>query len=385
MGELRYTSFYDHNEIYIQNNTKDNTFDKVQHHWEDDLVRFTIRPFLKELLTHKKDNIRILNIGAGLGQGFEILSKVQQSTSSLSFPKNYLLPEENIELFMGLDSHYEYIEKANEIYQEKKKVRFIRANYGKGLGLFKEVEAPFDIYFSGDGVLSHLDVKELFQVLGDVCTHGTNQSLLVWDFLGKDALVKKYGNTSEKYTFWTKGSLQTFIEQLQANTGVKLDLLTVVDRSILIASATQDRKYGYLLEPVREGVNTLLDRSGCTDLTRLMIQENKLSSSYNKKQKTFFKELVGSWNLFIQYALQRFEKNINPKTIKGWRSFSKTLQFGLMTLDRLIKDTEWIEYEDRRANIIEPHIAYVLRSLEFEMQKGLGCGQYLSAVLRIQK
>jgi hypothetical protein len=42
-------------------------------------------------------------------------------------------------------------------------------------------------------------------------------------------------------------------------------------------------------------------------------------------------------------------------------------------------------YGEPRANIIEPQLGYALRSLEINMQQGIGCGHGLVAFLKITK
>jgi hypothetical protein len=45
----------------------------------------------------------------------------------------------------------------------------------------------------------------------------------------------------------------------------------------------------------------------------------------------------------------------------------------------------WMWFGDVRANVIEPQLGYALRSLEHNLQRGLGCGHGLLVVLQIVK
>jgi hypothetical protein len=69
--------------------------------------------------------------------------------------------------------------------------------------------------------------------------------------------------------------------------------------------------------------------------------------------------------------------------LEGWRDFPAPLQVALLTVDRIMDSVAWIDVGDIRANIVEPQLAYVLRRLEHTLQRGLGCGHGLVAVLRI--
>lgn len=71
--------------------------------------------------------------------------------------------------------------------------------------------------------------------------------------------------------------------------------------------------------------------------------------------------------------------------MENWSEFSSHLQYVLMVIDRVINDTEWMWYGEPRANIIEPQLGYALRSLESNMQKGLGCGHGFIVILKVNK
>ncbi|MEO1652216.1 MAG: class I SAM-dependent methyltransferase, partial [Bacteroidota bacterium] len=166
---------------------------------------------------------------------------------------------------------------------------------------------------------------------------------------------------------------------------VSLEILKVTDRSILVASPEENRQYGNLFKHIRQSVNSLLEFNTRTDLNKLILKPEIFPESSRQRVHNFFKEIVFCWNLMIKYTRRRLEKDINPYDLKGWEGFPQSLQFGLLTTHRLVNDTEWIMYGDVRANMIEPHLAYVLRSLEFDLQKGLGCGQDISTVIRVKK
>jgi hypothetical protein len=40
---------------------------------------------------------------------------------------------------------------------------------------------------------------------------------------------------------------------------------------------------------------------------------------------------------------------------------------------------------DARANIIEPSLGYALRELEMRLQRGIGCGHGLVAILELER
>ncbi|MGP0128494.1 MAG: hypothetical protein ACTMUB_04265 [cyanobacterium endosymbiont of Rhopalodia musculus] len=54
-------------------------YDNVRTYWEDQLTRIVLRPFLSDLVDNRRKNnqgIRIVDLGCGAGQGYDILTKM---------------------------------------------------------------------------------------------------------------------------------------------------------------------------------------------------------------------------------------------------------------------------------------------------------------------
>ncbi|MDX2302777.1 MAG: hypothetical protein NW226_08245 [Microscillaceae bacterium] len=388
MGELRHAGSYQFMEPSYK--AEDTFFpkDHVKTFWEDELLQFAVRSSIKKLVQKKqKENkrLRILEFGSKLGEGYDVLTKIKKDHACLQLQVEYILSEDSIELFLGLDTDHQRIEKANELTRHKKHARFIRTDYSEGMGLFKEVEAPFDIYFSREGAISELTIYELRDLMKDMIEHAASDSLLILDFKGKYAILHSFLLDHSEFTFWTGTEIQQFFKSLEEETGVQLEILRLMDRSILIASSQENRQYGHLFKHIRQAVNSLFEFNIRTDLQKLILKPEMFPNTSQAKIDHFFQELISWWNLIIQYAIKRFEQPLPPKELREWDNFPQAIQFGLLTLDRLIKDNEWIAYGDVRANLLEPHIGYMLRSLEFELQQGLGCGQNLSVIVQLKK
>lgn len=389
MGELRYAEFYTPQEQKPPLDPLQGSPDFVRVHWEDELMQFALRPYLRKMVRQKlqkEQQIRILDFGAGFGHNFPLLSKIKNKSSISEQYPSYILPEEFIELYLGLDMDYQIVEEANDAYRTKKKVRFIRYDYGRGLGPFKD-DAPFDLYYSSYGALSQLSPNALRLLIQDIAEQAQDGSLLVLDFKGKNSIFNcLMMQPNDDYPYpWVGEDIEYFIKDIQSRLGIGLDILKKIDRSIFMASSVEQQHAAHLIKPIREAINSLLTPFQRTDLQKLLIKPETFEECQDSRADAFFCKLSQSWNLLIKYAQKRFERELKPQELRNWDEFPPSLQFGLLTLDRILKDTEWIAYGDPRANIIEPHIAYVLRSFEHEMQSGLGCGHYLSLILRIRK
>jgi hypothetical protein len=119
-----------------------------------------------------------------------------------------------------------------------------------------------------------------------------------------------------------------------------------------------------------------------TELERLRVGAQP--SSGIPEIDELFRTLVSSRNQVIAFTQQRLKgQRIDLVALEGWRGFPPALQLALMTMDRIVDSVAWIDIGDPRANIVEPQLAYVLQRLVHSLQRGLGCGHGLIAVLRV--
>lgn len=388
MRGLQKSKFDNNSGLYVQAELKTEEPDFVRRYWEDELIRHSLKPFVQELVAEKSaqnKKIRILDLGCAKGHGYEILTKINSNFYDLTLNKSYVLPEDQIGSYIGLDLHYEDVEQANESYRHKKNVRFFKTDLRSGLGPWKAGEPAFDIYFSSYGALSALKPAELYHLLRDVCKHAGSGSLLVIDLMGEGNISNRFAAPQTTHTYWNFDSVKSLLREIHQSLATGMELLRKTDRSILIAYHKSNLLLGSTFKTIRNSVNSLFKSGERTNLSKLLLSTDFIASDEKGIEDKCLIRLISSWNLFVKYAIRRIEKQIPQKTPEGWETLNKTLQFGIQTLDRLLEDTSWIAYGDTRANIIEPHIAYVLRSLEYELQNGTGNGQHLSLILKIHK
>ncbi|GAB4395787.1 MAG: hypothetical protein OHK0053_06500 [Microscillaceae bacterium] len=355
--------------------------DNLRKYWENELIQFTLRPHLKKCLASlpKGQGLRILEIGVGPQDAYRLLTQIPVQAASLDLEVEHVLQPDQISLYLGIDPEYDWVERANEIHRYDKKVRFIRADYERGMGILKQAEAPFDLYFSKFGGLSLLHEEALKRLLIDISEHARPQSLIFLDLKGEYAVRNR---TLEHTKCWSVKGIQHLLEVVKAETGVGLKTLKILDRTLLVAypgDADQSEAPN-----LRKAVNRLFQKDVRTDLRSLIVPSHFGQAFPKQSVREFFHYLGACWNILVQYAEHRLQRETPPQHLASWEQMPPSLQFGLLTLDRIIRDTQWMAYGDRRANLIEPHLAYALRSLEYELQPGLGCGEDLCVVLEVQ-
>ena len=389
-------------------------YDNVRTYWEDQLTRIAFRPFLLDLVERRrKENrgVRILDLGCGSGQGYEILVKIDSRDLDLGLQHERVLPEDNIDLYYGVDISQPMVDKGEVLFADKPNVKFAQLDLRDGLGKIKTAEKPFDIYFSSYAALSHLSKQQLHNLLQDISAHGTNESLVVLDLVGRysiewpqfwsanseDEKVRDYTMSYlysepvrerldiEKFPlrFWTGNEVRELTQGITAETGVGLEVLKLMDRSILVGRHTDTREYNQQLQPIRRLSNCLHEDYFRTDLQTLMLDERMVPN--HPEVAPFLHSLIKAWNILVDYTQKRLRNEIQLTDLRDWDEFPKPLHFALMTMDRVIADVGWMWYGDPRANIIEPQLGYALRTLEYEMQTGMGCGHGLLAILQVQK
>jgi SAM-dependent methyltransferase len=388
-------------------------YDNVRIYWEDQLTRFTVRPFLSDLVSRKQithERVRIVDLGCGAGQGYEILTKINKKDLDLGLHHDRVLPENELE-YLGLDISQAMVDKGNAIYEEEPPVRFIQGDLNDGLAAIKE-ESPFDMYFSSYGSLSHLDIEALERLLTDICTHSRDGSLVVLDLLGRYSIewpgywdaksdVDKFRDYSMSYLnsefaleqeidhfplrFWTGEEVEALVGGLRSKTGTGIEVSKKFDRSLMVGRHVDTGEYNPKLKPIRRAANSLHEDYMRTDLAKLILSRDMFPIHPDPQISSLFDELIMNWNILVEFCQKRLERRVALIDLAGWAEFSAPLQFGLMTIDRVINDTEWMWSGDPRANIIEPQLGYALRDLESKLQQGLGCGHGLLVILKIRK
>lgn len=397
--------------------------DNVRSYWEDQLTRLTLRPYITKLVERTRDEgrkVRILDLGCGAGQGYELLTKIDQRDLDLGLYHQRVLTAADLDCYLGIDLSKSMVERGNELYATNPVVRFQQGDLNDGLRAVA-AEAPFDLYFCAYGSLSHLETNSLRQLLADTLRHAANGTLIVMDLLGRNSLewpaywtattdAEKYRTYSMSYLYrnqanlipfgveierfpmryWTGDEIDALVDDLNHGQpyrlpGCRLTVHKKFDRSIFVGRHIDTGEYNSHLRPMRRLVNQLHEDYMRTDLDELFWHPAHLVTHPDARVNQFFEQLLFCWNTLVDFAARRLHGKLSLAGLRAWDSYPAPLQFALMTIDRVINSTEWIWDGDPRANMIEPQLGYTLRSLEHKLQQGLGCGHGLLAVLEVQK
>jgi SAM-dependent methyltransferase len=350
--------------------------------------------------------VRILDLGCGAGQAYGLLTRIDQQGLNVDDAARFVLPDERIGLYLGLDLSQAMVDRGRRNYAALDHVRFEHADLRDGLAAVA-TEPPFDIYASSYGSLSHLDTAGLANCLRDVVRHAAPGAIVVLDLMGRyspewpgywsaatDAEKVRPYSMSYLYAdrddtgierfpirFWTGAEISALCAGLAIDTGVAVEPLELVDRSVFVGRHVDTREYGCRLPPLRGLVNRLYERTIRTPIEELHV--DWCPAPPDAAAAGFFRTLTESWNQVIDFTLARMSRRIDPGTLPGWPSFTPALKAALATMDQVVGSAGTIDVGDTRADVVEPQLAYVLQRLELTLQGGLGCGHGLLAVLRV--
>ena len=387
-------------------------YDNVRTYWEDQVTRLALRSFVKERVEFAKAQgrgVRVLDLGCGAGHGYELLTSIPQKDLGLEVSLRHVLPPDRVAWYLGLDISESMVHQGRENYRDVPNVSFELADMREGLGPALS-EPPFDIYFSSYGSMSHLDTASLRWCLGEILRHAQSGALVVLDLVGRyspewpaywhaedDAdKVRDYSMSYlyqeeerrngeiERFPlrFWIGPEVRDLCLELSDASGVQMQVVRSVDRSLFVGRHVDTREYGCSLPPLRRVVNSLYEVDVRTKLDRLRVNYRPVPCA--DELNLFFASLAACWNRLVDFTIERLPGNrVDLVAMDGWQEFPPALQVALMNMDRVVDSVAWIRAGDVRANIVEPQLAYLLRSLEHATQYGQGCGHALVAILRV--
>jgi SAM-dependent methyltransferase len=386
--------------------------DNVRAYWEDELTRNALRPFMRERRTScaaAGRGLRVLDLGCGAGQGHDLITQIRQNDLSVDEVQPHVIEPADLELYLGVDLSPSMVQQGRANYRDLGNMRFEEADLREDLGPAAH-EAPFDIYFSSYGALSHLSASELEARLVQIARHAAPGALVVLDLIGRfspewpgywhanteSEKVRPYSmsylfaeeerasGTIETFPlrFWTGREVRTLCSKVSSEARKPLHVRELFDRSIFVGRHVDTREYGTRLPPLRRLVNSLYEHNVRTPLEQLQIDYEPVHEAGHLNE--VFGRLSHCWNTVADFARRRLGgARVDLVQMNGWREFPPALQMALVTLDRIVDSVAWMDAGDVRANFIEPQLAYVLQRMQYHLQQGLGCGHGLVAVLSI--
>jgi SAM-dependent methyltransferase len=400
---------------YVKKSGLSGKYDNVRRFWEDEVTRLFLRPYLKEIVdenARKLERLRILDLGCGAGDGYDLLTGITAKDVGIYEYAVTLINQDLLGFYKGIDLNMDLISQAIELYGSNDKVVFTQGNLSAGFDVDDE---PFDVYFSSYGTMSHFTSEQMVKLLADIAAHSENGALVVLDWLGRYSYEWQdlwSLNTDEEdfmdyrisYIYPPEErdsvNIQSFplkllsgkevmdiVKGAEAISGAEIAVEKLFDRSMFVGRHMDTGDYNSHCTPVREAVNSLLEPNIRTDLTSLIVDyvPRRGFAELNR----FFEKFTTSWNTLVKHTIEflaQYEEDSGQaeNSLDLYKFYPEALRKAVATMQRVVNTTGDLP-GDARANIMEPQLAYALRSLEMELQSGAGTGHGLGGILKINR
>ncbi len=384
--------------------------DNARKFWEDIFVKKVCSTFVEAALSGKK-KLRILDIGAGAGDGFDILTHIPPPNPISADNRHFLMEQQEVDKYIGIDVSQSLISKGRKRFRRNSNVVFEYGDAREGLPYPALKEKPFDLYVSFYNSLSHLEPEVLRRLLAQVFRHCRNGSVVIMELHGKFSPAwPKYWAEEKKmlpYTmsyylpeesekkkidwfnvcYWSVDELKKKLNSAAKESGADIGRFYTFDRSIFIGRHIDTGILSTKSLPLRYQVNRLLDHNYRADISQLKIDLDHLEG-YKDINPATWERIVDyqrQWNRVV-YLLEA----LNVKDDVKVKSFIENTDIELMSdelkfVTWLFRNADRFPVVDFWASVIGPQVAVILRNIEMSYSQGAGCGHGLIFAAEVLK
>ncbi len=408
--------------LYAKKSGLTGKYDNVRRLWEDEITRQYLRPHLQQLVDRRQRamrRIRILDLGCGSADGYELLAGIRDRDADLKQLEVDLLSPGVLGLYKGIDLNQELLDQAREIYGGHPKLVFEQGDFTHGVPL-EAGEEPYDLYFTSFGTCSHNnDDETMIELLTDIARRTEEYSLVHCDWLGRysyewqtlwthdlnenrnmDYVVSYIYEKEEREArrdelqhltlrLMCRQETEAIVQEASRRSGATIQPLRFYDRSLLTGRHMDTGDYNPAAQPLRAAVNSLHEMNTRTNLNELLLD-------YAPKQgfdflNRFFEHLQICWNYVVLYTeqlLALYDENTDEFTgpIPDPPPACPTMVLEMLDrMKRVVQGTGWYKMGLPRENVIEQQLGYALRHVVMHLQQGQGCAHGHVGILEIDK
>lgn len=397
-------------------------YDNVRRLWEDEITRISLRPHLDRLIERKQSQmqrVRILDLGCGSADGYELLTGVRHRDADLQEVEIALLTPSVLGYYKGIELNEELIQQANTIYGDNAKLAFEQADFTQGLPSADD-ERLYDLYFTSYGTCSHHnDDETMISLLAEIAQRTEDYCVIVCDWLGRysyewqtlwtndlsenrnmDYVVSYIYEKEEReqlrdqldhlyLRLVSRQEAEGIVAEASKRAGVEIKPLEYFDRSIFTGRHMDTAEYNPHAQPIRQTLNSLHEVNIRTDLSSLLV--DYVPKPGFEFLNDYFEHLQMCWNTLVLYVddlmhlyeIETRSFSSPPPSIPA--SYPPPLQEMMERMRLVVEGTGWLGYGLPRENIIEPQLGYALRYLAMKLQQGLGCAHGLVGIFEVDK
>ncbi|MFP4055473.1 MAG: class I SAM-dependent methyltransferase [Candidatus Brocadiia bacterium] len=397
-------------------------YDNVRKYWEDEITREFLRPHLRKLIERSRERmrrVRILDLGCGSADGFELLAGIRNRDADLQTDEVELLTPEVLGLYKGVDLNQDLLDQARGIYGGNPKMTFGQADFTQELPLDDD-EKPYDLYFTSFGTFSHHNQDETaVRLLADIARKVEHYCIIMCDWLGRysyewqtlwtndlsenrnmDYVVSYIYEKEERerrrdelqhltLRLMSRQEADSIVERASKEAGVPIKPLVYFDRSTFTGRHMDTGDYNPGAQPIRRAVNSLHEANVRTDLDTLLV--DYVPKAGFDFINDYFEHLQMCWNTLVGHSDEllhlfhdgRGEFLEEPEPVPA--SYPAALRDMMHRMRKVVEGIGWLRVGLPRENIIEPQLGYALRELVMRLQQGQGCAHGLVGIFEIDK
>ncbi len=407
--------------LYAKQSGLTGKYDNVRRYWEDEITRTNLRPYLYKLIKHQRhrmQRLRILDLGCGSADGYELLKGIRQQDPNLQEVEIDLISPEVLGLYKGVDLNSDLLDQARGIYGKNPKIRFEQGDFCNNLVLNEKEN--YDLYFTSFGTCSHHNDDETFiEMMSKIAKNTENYSIVACDWLGRwsyewqslwtnnfdelknmDYVVSYIYEKEERerkrdelqhltLRQMSREEAEKLVKEASERAGIEITPLRWFDRSIFTGRHMDTADYNPYAQPIRKAVNSLHESGLRTDLDSLII--NYMPKEGFDFLNDYFNRLQMCWNRLVRYTGHLMEtydiekSDYQNHSLDIPASYPKPLKDLMKHLRQVVLKVGWMDNGLPRENIIEPQLGYALRNLLASLQGGRGCAHGLVGVFKIDK
>jgi SAM-dependent methyltransferase len=395
-------------------------YDNVRTRWEDETTRAFLRPHLEPLVASRLregGGVRLLDIGCGSGDGFEMLMEMRRSDGRLGEHAVTLIPPDRLERYQGIDINESLLVQAKQRFANERAAHFDQGDIRDGLPL-PPGHPAYDIYYLSFGTLSHLHDDESARLLAEIAHHAADGSLVLCDWLGRHAYEWRElwsdDLSSEQWMDYRISYLNAPGEQsaheiesfplrlmcatevrrllarVETEAGIQFAERALFDRSLFVGRHMNTGDYNPDAVPLRARVNELHEAYHRTNLETLRF-EYRPREEFDRPNE-ILRELQTAWNALVRFTEQALQAAASGKGMPeadaahpAGASHRDELARAMRRMRAVVEASRTLDFDDARANLIEPQLGYALRDLERSLQAGEGHAHGLVGIYEIHK
>lgn len=397
-------------------------YDNVRKYWEDEITRHFLYPYVLKLIEWKQERmqrLRIIDLGCGSADGFELLMGLRYKDANLHGQEVELLTDEILGTYKGVDLNQDLLDQAAGIYGSNPKIQFGIGDFCSGLPLEKD-EKPYDLYFSSYGTSSHHNNDDtLIDLLADIAGRTEKYSVIVCDWLGRysyewqtlwannleenvnmDYVVSYIYEKEEREArrdelqhltlrLMSREEASRVVQAASKKAGVEIKESYYFDRSILTGRHMDTGDYNPHAQQIRVAVNSLHEMNTRTDFRDLLF--NYVPKPEFDFVNQWFEYMQMAWNTLVHYTgrlLEAYDEEkeqfVEPLP-EIPASYPNVLKYLMGRMKRIVEGVGWLSAGLPRENIIEEQLGYALRNLVMALQEGKGRGHGLVGIYEVDK